>query len=428
MSDGLKLLGAIIDTGSVHILRDLDRGIFIDEEIALYDMMRLHYRRYGQVPTIATVEDEVGVEIPSAEESIDYYIKRVHDRRLYSVIRDKFNELKDKLRDFNMDEARETIDEMRAATRIIHTESDIRNLSEAAEGAMREYEYAHENPGVSGVPTGKARFDAATGGYQPGDLVTYVARMGMGKTYFLLDDARAAWHFGYSVLVVTMEMTIEQITRRLLAMESGLDPDCLRKGMLSVYARRRLQAVVDNLAGTERFRLFSGGMRKKVSDVDILIQEYRPDIVFIDGVYLMHPESKRGMQKNEKVSEVFDELKAMTLAHNIPVVVTTQFNRTAGKKGKDGSLESIAYSDAISTHSSLVIAINEGEAPNQAKQRVRQFLKGREGEAGKFPQHFVFTPINFTEIVKPEHEEDENGNVPTVATQSGGGAGVDWMG
>ena len=56
MSEGLKLLGAIIDTGSINLLRDVDRSLFIDEEIPVYDFMSTHYRRYGEIPAIATVE------------------------------------------------------------------------------------------------------------------------------------------------------------------------------------------------------------------------------------------------------------------------------------------------------------------------------------------------------------------------------------
>lgn len=422
MSDGLKLLGSIIDTGSVHLIRDLDRELFLDDEVALYDLIRTHYRRYGQIPAIATAEEELGLVIPEAPEVAAYYIKRVHDRRLYSIVREKFNELKESLREFDMDEAKEVIASLHSSTRIAHTANDIRSLSEAARDVMREYRHAHENPGISGVPTGWGWFDHTVGGYQPGDLVTWVARPNLGKTYLLLKQASFAWQVGYSVLVVTMEMTIEQITRRLAAMQAGINPDYLRKGTLSTYALRRMEQYLDAMVGAERFRMFSGGLRKKVSDVELLVQEYSPDIVFIDGVYMMQPEAKRSMSKVEKVSEVYDDLKRMTLSQNVPSVVTTQFNRTAGKKGKDGSLENIAFSDAISTHSSIVVSIGEGEAPNVKTRRVATFLKGREGEDGKFHLNYTFAPINFEEI----HDNDAIDGEATAVRETQA-VGVDWM-
>lgn len=428
MSDGLKLLGSIIETGSVHTLRELSVELFLDEEVELYDYMRRHYRRYGQIPAIATVEEELGIQIPRIDETAEFYIHRVHDRRLYNQIKDQYNDLKTCLRDYNMEAAKEVIAEMGAATRIARSSNDIRNLGEAMQDVMAEYAYAHANPGLSGVPTGWGHYDMATGGHQPGDLVTLVARPCIGKTYVLLHMARMAWHFGYNVLVVTMEMTIEQITRRIAAMQAGINPDYIRKGTLSTYAYRRLTRCIEGLRGCERFRLFSGGMKKRTSDVELLIQEYRPDIVFVDGVYLMQPESKRPMQKIERVSEVFDSLKQMTLAHNIPAVVTTQFNRQAGKKGKEGSLENIAFTDAISTHSSLVLSLMEGMAPHQSDQRILRFLKGREGEAGEYPINFGFAPVNFGEVVqlRREGEDEEEGGTSRIVQSSE--MSLDWMG
>lgn len=426
MSDGLKLLGSIIDTGSVRTLRELDRDIFIDEEIELLDFLRAHYRRYGTVPAIVTVEDELDITIPIAEEVPEYYLKRVHDRRLYGVVKGKFNQLKDTLRRFDMDEARVVIDDLRASTRVTHTATDIRNIREAVDGAMSLYDSAHLSPGVSGVPSGWPGFDEATGGYQPGDLVSFVARPSMGKTYTLLKQSLSSWVAGYSVLVVTMEMTIEQCARRIIAMQAGVNPDFMRRGQLSTYAMRRIGRFKDELAGTGRYRIFSGGMRSKVSDVDMLIAEYRPDILYIDGVYLMHPDSKRSMSKLERIPEVFDELKRTTLAQNIPVVVTTQFNRQAGKKGKEGSLENIAYSDSTSTHSSLVISINDAPAPHAGSKRLLTFMKGREGESGSHLINYNFRPMDFTEVPLPR---DSSGNpIPLhSADQPRAATNTEWM-
>lgn len=423
MSDGLKLLGSIIDTGSINVLRDLDRNLFLDDEARLYDFMRSHYRRYGDIPAIATVEEELELTLPSAEEVPEYYVKRVHDRKLFGVVRDKFNDLKDSLRRFDMDEAREVIDELRASTRIVHSGSDIRNIREAMTGAMALYDEAHLNPGISGVAAGWPRFDAATYGYQPGDLVSFVARPGMGKTYLLLRQALSSWNAGYSVLVVTMEMTIEQCARRILSLASGINPDFLRKGQLSQYAMRRISQFRDNIAGSGRFRLFSGGMKSKVSDVDLLVAEYKPDILYIDGVYLMRSDSTRASSKLERIPEVFDELKQMTLAQNMPVIITTQFSRQAGKKGKEGSLENIAYTDAISTHSSLVVSIGDADATYRGQRRVLTFLKGREGESGKFDINYSFRPIDMSEVPL---ELDAEGN-PIDNSRPALAVDTDWM-
>jgi hypothetical protein len=143
---------------------------------------------------------------------------------------------------------------------------------------------------------------------------------------------------------------------------------------------------------------------------------------------MMQPESRKSMQKIERVSEVFDDLKRMTIAHSIPVVVTTQFNRMAGKKGKDGSLENIAFTDAISTHSSLVISLSEGEgdAATKRNQRIATFLKGREGESGRHILNYSFSPIDFSEVVRDVSPGDEEGS-DTPARVATEGTNLDWM-
>lgn len=425
-SDGIKLLGSIIDTGSIRILREVPRDLFIEDELPVYDYIRSHYRQYGNIPAIATVEEELDLRIPEVEEVPSYYVRRLNDRKMYSDLRGHYENLKESMRAYNMEEARTIIAAMHADARVHRRDSDIKNLREALSDVIDEYDYAHENPGVSGVPTLWPSFDYPTGGCQAGDLITWVARPSMGKTYLMLRQVQAAWAMGYSVLLVSMEMTIAQITRRLAALHAGINPKYIRKGMLSTYARRRLDSCISSLQGVDRLQIFSGGLRKTAGDVELLIQEFEPDIVYIDGVYLMQPSVKRSMQKVERVSEIFDELKQMTIAHDVPVVVTTQFNRQAGKKGKEGSLENIAFTDAISTHSSLVLSVAEGRggASEAAGKRVVKFLKGREGEEGEFEINYKFAPIDFTEITdsRSDGSVDEDGNVvegtPRTATSS----------
>jgi 5,10-methenyltetrahydromethanopterin hydrogenase len=154
-------------------------------------------------------------------------------------------------------------------------------------------------------------------------------------------------------------------------------------------------------------------MSKTADSVDLLIQEFRPDIVMVDGMYLMGVSGKKFNNNSDRVSAVLDTLKESTLARNVPIIGTSQFNRIAGKKGKDGSLETVAYSDAISTHSSIVASIHEGLTGREAKTRRFELIKGREGESGTFYYRYEFRPVNLEEIDEDEEAGviDADGNV-----------------
>lgn len=423
MSDGLKLLGAVVDNGSVNILRELKAEYFIDEEVAVFQYMQRHYRRYGSIPTIETLEAEKGITIPEAEENISYYLQRVEDRYCYEFIKTDFQRLKGALRDYNMEAAREIVESLRRTNKLTTTSNDIRNIAEAASQVVEQYEHAHANPGLSGVSTGLPRLDHLTGGWQAGDLITLVSRPAQGKTWILLANALAAWNSGSSVLIVTMEMTVPQITRRLLAMHSGINPKFIIRGQLSNHARDRFMDCVDNLVGTDRMHLYSGGKRKRPSDVGMLIQEYRPDIVLVDGVHLMNTDDTRATQQNQRVSSLFDGMNQLTIDHSIPVLGTTHLNRAAGTKGKAASLETVAYSDAIGTHSSIVISVNEGIATKEKTQRQLTIIKGREGEEGTVHTNFTFSPMNFGQAeYTAAHHASAHTAIEAVAEN------LDWMG
>lgn len=272
--------------------------------------------------------------------------------------------------------------------------------------------------GMSGVPTPWRTLNIITSGYQKGDLITWVGRTSLGKTMMLLHQAEFAYDAGYSVLFVTTEMAAEAIARRWMAMKWGFDPEALKNAQVSTYTLRKMRALNAELLGRERFRLLPAGMNSDLSIVEAAIDEMQPDILFLDGVYLMKPSGKQvHRSKTEQVSAVFDELKQRNIDANIPFVVNTQFSRQAGKGGKDGSLESIGLSDTIGQHSSIVIAVKPGPTDDWKRSRELDLLKGREGEEGKVYTHYTFKPTNLTEMTAEE--------LAAVQEESGPAIGAD---
>jgi replicative DNA helicase len=241
--------------------------------------------------------------------------------------------------------------------------------------------------------------------------------MGIGKTYILLKQAEAAWLAGYNVLFVTMEMTIAQIARRFFGIQAEVNPDLIRKGMLDYYQHRKLMRYINNMSGVERFHIFAGSFAKKVSDLEVLMHELAPDIVYIDSAYRLQPDaSSRNSSRLDKVAGAFDDLKRLTITSNRPIITTSQFSRQAGKRGREGSLETISFTDALGMHASLVFGVKEGAPPNESSQRDFEIYKGREGEGGVFTINFKFKPIDFSEVPKEPQQ-----------AQSAQPANMDWM-
>ncbi len=96
--------------------------------------------------------------------------------------------------------------------------------------------------------------DEATAGAQAGDLVVVMARPWVGKSYTLMHMALSAWQAGCSVLFVTMEMTPLQVVRRILGMYSGVNPDLIRRGMLSDRVYQLISSSAARLSKPCRWR------------------------------------------------------------------------------------------------------------------------------------------------------------------------------
>ena len=141
--------------------------------------------------------------------------------------------------------------------------------------------------GLTGVPTGFRDLDEKTSGLQKSDLIILAARPAMGKTAFALTVAlNAAVKGGASVLIFSMEMAKEQLGQRLLAMESRVDMQSLKKGKL----------------------------------------QRRDWLVIIDYLQLMNPEG-RADSRTQEISVISRNLKLLARELDCPVIVLSQLSR-----------------------------------------------------------------------------------------------------
>lgn len=420
MSDGLRLISSAIAAGSSGTIMELDPELFVDDERPIYDFVRQHLRRYRELPQPGTVHEETGRRLPTANEPLDFYVDQLHERSEYEQIRVRFAPLREALAARDMEAAKAVIGELGRVTRARQRRGhEVVQMDEGLGLVLERIQATRGYGGITGIPSGWAGFDEITGGYQNSDIITWVARMAIGKTYLLLKQAAHAHAEGHSVLFVTTEMGQEQIARRYASIALGINPTILKTGMLSTYMERRLRGLYEGMIGAERFKIFSVGMNAKVSAVEAYMQEFGPDIVYVDGVILMRPsEMGRNMSRVDRLTGVYDDFKALNLASQRPFVLSSQLNRSAGKGGKDASLENLAQADAVGTHSSIVVAAKTGPTENIWHSRWLDFLKGREGESGKIAINFKFAPLDMNEFT-PEEQERE-GATPEESN-------LDWM-
>lgn len=411
MSTGLKYIAAALSNGAGNALIRLEPELLIEEnEVAVFDFCRDYYRNYRECPTAGMVQENLNIRLPRVDGTLEFHSDNLYERFNFEIMREGFQSLRGMVQDGRPGPMLEVMERTVRRVRRTRRGSGLIDIGAAMTLAIDRLETLQRQGGMSGVPTPWQTLNMITCGYQPADLITWVGRTSLGKTMLLLIQAEHAYDAGYSVLFTTTEMAAEAIARRWMALKWGFDPDALKSAQISTYTLRKMRALNIELLGRERFRLLTAGMNSDLSVVEAAIEEMQPDILYLDGVYLMKPSGKQvHRSKTEQVSAVFDELKQRNIDSNIPFVVNTQFSRQAGKGGRDGSLESIGLSDTIGQHSSVVIAIKPGPTDNWHHSRELDILKGREGENGKVMINYRFKPTNLSEMTAEQLEEVGNG-------------------
>ena len=126
----------------------------------------------------------------------------------------------------------------------------------------------------------------------------------------------------------------------------------------------------------------------------MLCHYLNPDVVYVDGAYMMRP-SEKGIRGWESVVNVARGLKQKVAAGlMVPVFATYQFNKNAMKDAKkkkaEIGLEHVAGSQEIAWLSSVLLALTLGKSGETADAKLIEVLKGRDGETGSFWTRFNF--------------------------------------
>jgi replicative DNA helicase len=175
------------------------------------------------------------------------------------------------------------------------SESNLRRGTEEMSSLIRlakqQIEVAGESKdGLSGVPSGFNDLDRLTSGWQASDLVILAARPGMGKTAFVLSMARnMAVNFKRPIAMFSLEMSATQLVTRLIASESEIPQQKLRKGNLSESEWEQLNSKISTLTEAPIFiddtpALSVFELRAKCRR---LKQQHNIELVIIDYLQLM---------------------------------------------------------------------------------------------------------------------------------------------
>jgi len=276
-----------------------------------------------------------------------------------------------------------------------------RDLEPIKEIVARYYDHiqklSERDDALLGVPTGFRQLDTLLGGLQRSDLVVVAGRPGMGKTGFLLGVAlHAARQYRMRVALFSLEMSAEQVVGRLVAAETGIDSQRLRRGALRQDEWGRVTEATGRLADTLIFiddtpSITPLQLRTKCRR---LYAEYGLDLIVLDYLQLMSGDF-RSDNRVQEISYISRHLKGLARELNIPMLAAAQLSRAVEQRqDKHPMLSDLRESGSIEQDSDVVMFIyrdeyyrkEESEKPNIAEINISKHRNGPTGTVELFFQ------------------------------------------
>ena len=335
------------------------------------------------------------------------------------------------------------------------TEGGLRPLSESMATAIQMAEAAYKRDShVTGVTTGLEELDRRLGGLHPSDLIILAGRPSMGKTALATNIAfNAAKAYreeidstgqrrvleGAKVAFFSLEMSAEQLATRILAEQTGISGDRIRRGevreedfpkfVAAAQELQRLPFFIDDTPAITVSMLRTRARRLK--------RQHGLGLIVVDYLQLMRPTAgTRTENRVQEVSDITRGLKAIAKELDVPVLALSQLSRAVEQReDKRPQLADLRESGSIEQDADVVMFVyreqyyhersepkqRADEADDKFHERYARWqergarihnvaevniAKQRHGPVGTAELYFDGTVTKFGNLVRDDHLPD----------------------
>lgn len=305
---------------------------------------------------------------------------------------------------------------------------------------------------IAGLPSGLKDLDKKLGGFHNSDLIIIAGRPSMGKTALGTNIAfNAAKKFkekedefgnkttidGGKIAFFSLEMSSEQLATRVLAEQSKISGDKMRKAELNKEDFKKIAKVSSelenlNLVIDDNPILTISSLRARARRLKRL---YDIDMIIIDYLQLMSgSQNVRNDGRVQEISEITRGLKAIAKELNIPIIALSQLSRQVEQReDKRPQLADLRESGTIEQDSDVVMFIfresyylermepikkpdEQNDRYNERHQRWRELCesryniadiiiaKQRHGPIGTIKTHFDPNFTKFSDLTRTEYD------------------------
>lgn len=208
------------------------------------------------------------------------------------------------------------------------------SMLKAVTQAIETQAAAYEGRGKPLLKTGIPALDAIVRGIAPGNIMLLGGATSMGKTSVAIEITRAVAEAGGPVAFVSLEMTADEITSRLVSQRSRIpysdmrDPstveeEAFRKWVDAAKAVAELPVRIIPRHVRDIAGIHAAAHRAKMEFGD------RLDLLVVDYAQLVRAE---GRELRERMNNVSIGLKALAGLLDVPVIALVQLSRDIGSR------------------------------------------------------------------------------------------------
>jgi hypothetical protein len=448
---------ALLSKGTPTGLKLVKKEQLAEDWHAIFDWVVAFVNREGKLPRAETVEATFSRPFPTANEDVQFYANAIRDNAMRVHLEDGLTEqvvapLREAKPGEALEGARKVVAEVSKTYRDFHhTGLVVPSFSarEAVERRMSDYYRRKASQDRIGLPLPWPTITRATNGLMPGAYWFLLARPEMGKTWAMVVLAIWYWQMGLNVLFVSMETPAEgplprEKTHRLLhgfcltcyqhvpterateecpaasiphqqlsirfdAVGSRLSAWRLLKGLLTPHEERALREYYDRLIGNTMpwgsLRIVAAPYISTLTDLQMEVTEFRPDVLLLDSWYLAVEE---GARKNEMAGALVRDTKRIIEPRGIPTIVSWHLNRDVKEDATDASINDAILTDEIARIPDVALLMFRPKEMQIAGEALWRAGKVRDGLAMReLKTHFrMKDEINFAEIGEPPRKED----------------------
>jgi len=372
----VRLLSRAIRTRDISPLLEAGVGddwFFVDENKQVWRFLRQHWTRYQEVPTAVTVLDNFPTyRLLAVDDTLEYLVDQLVEYRKRQNAITVVQDASEAIASGDHNGAIAVLSQ--GVAKLIDEgsrESGDVDLTDNATKRFDDYTNIKTRPnGLLGIATGFKTIDQATAGLQPGQLVTIIAPPKTGKSVLAMQMAVNVHRDGYVPMFQSFEMTNLEQQQRHDSMRARISHARLIRGGLTKVEEERYMEELRAMEEMHKFYLTDSVSAMTVTGLAAKIEKIRPDIVFVDGVYLMTDEVTGESNSPQALTNITRNLKHLAMAKKIPMVISTQVLLWKMKK-RQVSADAIGYSSSFYQDSDVILGLQKQDEEDDTSRELR---------------------------------------------------------